>query len=92
MSREVHVRFSEGLGVQFPRPTQPYIPWRRGHLYLVAMIDWKTRAVLAWRVSNTMDVESCLHLAKMFPLMMGEGERPIRVIFCSDVLRSRGVV
>lgn len=37
-----------------------YIPWRRGHVYLVAIIDWKTRAVLAWRVSNTMDVEFCL--------------------------------
>ena len=24
------------------------------------MIDWKTRAVLAWRVSNTMDVDFCL--------------------------------
>lgn len=37
-----------------------YIPWRRGHVYLAAIIDWKTRAVLAWRVSNTMEVEFCL--------------------------------
>jgi putative transposase len=37
-----------------------YIPWSRGHVYLAAMIDWKTRAVLAWRVSNTMDVDFCL--------------------------------
>jgi len=37
-----------------------YIPWRRGHVYLTAIIDWKTRATLAWRVSNTMDVEFCL--------------------------------
>lgn len=37
-----------------------YIPWSKGHVYLVAMIDWKTRAVLAWRVSNTMDVDFCL--------------------------------
>jgi putative transposase len=37
-----------------------YIPWSRGHVYLVAIIDWKTRAVLAWRVSNTMDVDFCL--------------------------------
>ena len=37
-----------------------YIPWSKGHVYLVAIIDWKTRAVLAWRVSNTMDVDFCL--------------------------------
>lgn len=32
-----------------------YIPVRRGFLYLVAIMDWATRKVLAWRVSNTMD-------------------------------------
>jgi putative transposase len=37
-----------------------YIPMRRGFLYLVAIMDWATRKVLAWRVSNTMDVEFCL--------------------------------
>jgi putative transposase len=37
-----------------------YIPWSRGHVYLVAIIDWKTRSMLAWRVSNTMDVDFCL--------------------------------
>jgi putative transposase len=30
---------------------------RRGFLYLVAVMDWATRKVLSWRVSNTMDVE-----------------------------------
>ena len=33
-----------------------YIPIGRGFLYLVAVIDWASRAVLAWRLSNTMDV------------------------------------
>ena len=33
---------------------------RRGFLYLVAVMDWATRKVLAWRVSNTLDVEFCL--------------------------------
>jgi putative transposase len=37
-----------------------YIPMRRGFLYLVAIMDWATRKVLSWRVSNTMDVEFCL--------------------------------
>jgi putative transposase len=37
-----------------------YVPMRRGFLYLVAVMDWATRKVLAWRVSNTMEVEFCL--------------------------------
>ena len=37
-----------------------YIPMRRGFLYLAAVMDWATRKVLSWRVSNTMDVEFCL--------------------------------
>jgi len=37
-----------------------YIPMRRGFLYLVAVIDWSTRAVLSWRLSNTMDSDFCV--------------------------------
>ena len=37
-----------------------YIPIGRGFLYLVAVIDWATRAVLSWRLSNTMDVSFCV--------------------------------
>ena len=37
-----------------------YIPMRRGFLYLVAVMDWATRKVLSWRVSNTMDVAFCI--------------------------------
>lgn len=37
-----------------------YIPMRRGFLYLVAVMDWATRKVLSWRLSNTMDVEFCI--------------------------------
>jgi putative transposase len=37
-----------------------YLPMRRGFLYLVAIMDWATRKVLAWRVSNTMDVGFCV--------------------------------
>ncbi len=33
---------------------------QRGFLYLVAIMDWATRRVLAWRLSNTMDVEFCI--------------------------------
>src|SRR5712672_4013535 len=37
-----------------------YLPIGRGFLYLVAVIDWASRAVLAWRLSNTMDTSFCI--------------------------------
>ena len=37
-----------------------YIPMQRGFLYLVAVMDWHTRAVLSWRLSNTMDSGFCV--------------------------------
>lgn len=37
-----------------------YIPVKGGFLYLTAVIDWRTRFVLSWRLSNTMDVSFCL--------------------------------
>ena len=37
-----------------------YIPMRRGFLYLVAVMDWASRKVLSWRVSNTMDADFCI--------------------------------
>ncbi len=37
-----------------------YIPVQRGFLYLVAIMDWATRHVLAWRLSNTMDARFCV--------------------------------
>lgn len=37
-----------------------YLPVLKGHFYLVAIMDWYSRKVLSWRVSNTMDVEFCI--------------------------------
>ena len=37
-----------------------YIPVRRGFLYLMAIMDWATRHVLAWRLSNTMEAGFCI--------------------------------
>ncbi len=37
-----------------------YIPVQRGFLYLVAIMDWATRHVIAWRLSNTMDAGFCV--------------------------------
>jgi putative transposase len=37
-----------------------YIPMPKGHLYLIAVIDWYSRYVVSWELSNTMEVEFCL--------------------------------
>ena len=53
-------------GLRIDRPNQvwcaviTYLPMRKGFLYLVAIMDWFTRKVLAWRISNTLEAEFCL--------------------------------
>jgi len=53
-------------GLQIDKPNQvwctdvTYIPMRRGFLYLVAIMDWASRKVLSWRLSNTMDTDFCV--------------------------------
>ena len=53
-------------GLAIDRPNQvwcadiTYIPVQRGFLYLVAVMDWATRHVLAWRLSNTIDARFCV--------------------------------
>ena len=53
-------------GVEIRRPDQvwstgiTYVPMRQGFMYLVAIMDWHSRYVLAWQLSNTMDVSFCL--------------------------------
>jgi putative transposase len=53
-------------GLAIERPNQvwcadiTYIPIGRGFLYLVAIMDGASRAVLAWRLSNTMDTSFCV--------------------------------
>jgi putative transposase len=37
-----------------------YVPMRHGYMYLTAVIDWSSRYVLSWRLSNTLDVGFCL--------------------------------
>ena len=37
-----------------------YIPMARGFCYLVAVMDWATRKVLSWRLSNTLDNSFCI--------------------------------
>jgi putative transposase len=54
-------------GVEINRPNQvwcadiTYLPMRRGFMYLVVIMDWHSRYVLAWRLSNTLDEQLCLN-------------------------------
>lgn len=64
---KAHRRFPYLLkGLVIDRPHQAwaadvtYIPMARGFLYLVAIIDWASRAVLAWRLSNSMEADFCI--------------------------------
>jgi putative transposase len=53
-------------GLRVDRPNQvwcadiTYLPMRRGFLYLVAIMDWHSRKVLAWRISNTLEADFCV--------------------------------
>ena len=53
-------------GVEIQRPNQvwcsdiTYIPMRHGFMYLVAVLDWYSRQVLSWRLSNSMDTDFCV--------------------------------
>lgn len=71
-------------GVEIVQPNQvwsadiTYIRMARGFLYLVAIIDWYSRYVLAWKLSNTMEVGFCLEALKQ-ALLFGNPD-----IFNSD--------
>lgn len=53
-------------GLRIDRPNQvwacdiTYLPMAHGFVYLMAILDWYARKVLAWRLSNTLDVEFCI--------------------------------
>jgi putative transposase len=57
-----------GLAVE--RPNQvwatdiTYIPVQGGYAYLCAVIDWHSRCVLAWELSNTLDASFCVRVFK----------------------------
>lgn len=53
-------------GMTIAKPNQvwcadiTYVPMRRGFLYLVAIMDWSSRRVLSWRLSNTLEADFCV--------------------------------
>lgn len=54
----------KGLPIQRPNQVWAsdicYVPMAKGFMYLTVIMDWYSRRVLAWRVSNTLDTELCL--------------------------------
>ena len=57
-------------GMEISRPDQvwaadiTYVPMARGHLYLMAIMDWYSRYVVAWRLSNTLEADFCVEALK----------------------------
>ena len=62
--------------------TDSYIPMARGFMYLVAVMDWYSRRVLSWRVSNTLDSAFCVEALEEALARYGAPE-----IFNTDQLR-----
>ena len=75
LSKTQHQQAGEGAqdlplsgsrGLRVERPNQvwcvdiTYLPMRRWFLYLVAIMDWHTRMVLSWRISNSLDADFCI--------------------------------
>ena len=48
-----------------------YLPMARGFLYLVAIMDWHSRYVVAWRLSNTLEADFCVDALKE---ALGQGQ------------------
>jgi len=63
-AHKVYPYLLRGLAIE--RPNQvwcadvTYIPMRKGFVYLVAIMDWYSRKVLSWRLSNTLDADFCV--------------------------------
>ena len=63
--------------IRVTRPNQAwaaditYLPMARGFLYLVAIMDWHSRYVVAWRLSNTLEADFCVDALKE---ALGQGQ------------------
>jgi putative transposase len=82
-------------GLRVDRPNQvwaadiTYLPMWRGFLYLVAIMEWHTRKVLVWRISNTLEADFCVEtlneaIARFGPPeIMNTAGQPIHIL-CLD--------
>ena len=92
-------------GLEISRPNQvwcsdiTYIPMRRGYEYLAVVMDWCSRAVLGWRLSNTLDADFCVEalreahgLTGTWPEIMNTDQGcQFTSAAWTDVLRDAGV-
>ena len=75
-----------------------YLPMARGFCYLVAIMDWASRKVLSWRLSNTLDVTFCIEALEEALLRFGtpeifntdQGSQFTSEAF-TEILKARGV-
>jgi len=81
-------------GLRVDRPNQvwcadiTYVPMPQGYMYLVAIMDWYSRFVLAWALSNTLETAFCLWaLERSFdhgqPKIMNTDRAPVRAFIYS---------
>ncbi len=75
-----------------------YIPMRRGFVYLVAIMDWYSRRVLAWRLSNTLSTDFCVEALEEAIARYGAPEifntdqgRQFTSAEFTDVLKTHGI-
>jgi putative transposase len=67
-------------GMAIERPNQvwsadiTYIPMQRGFLYLFAVLDWATRRILAWRLSNSLTTDFCIEAVREAVARYGKPE------------------
>ena len=67
-------------GLPIERPNQvwaadvTYVPMAKGFLYLVAIIDWYSRKVLSWQLSNTLDADLCIEALQQALATYGQPE------------------
>jgi putative transposase len=65
---EIFPYLLRGVDIQTPNQVWcsdlTYIPMKKGFLYLVAVMDWHSRKVLSWKLSNTLDADFCVEALK----------------------------
>jgi putative transposase len=75
-----------------------YVPMRRGFVYLVAILDWASRKVLSWRLSNTLSADFCVEALQEALARYGKPEifntdqgSQFTSMDFTDVLKNQGI-
>ena len=81
--------------VQITQPNQvwaadiTYLPMARGFLYLVAIMDWRSRYVVSWRLSNTLEADFCIEALQE---ALGQGQPKVFNTDQGSQFTSRGFI